>query len=164
MSWFWWAGATLSLQWWLLLSWSPAQGLMGFSSCCAWAQELQLIGSRTQAQWLWHPGLVALWHVRSSQTGDWTHVSCTGRQTSPLSHQGSPELSFDTCVGGASLMAQWERICLPVQERWVLSLGWEDSSREGNGNPLQFSCLGNPRDRGAWRAIVHSLVKELDPT
>ena len=61
-------------------------------------------------------------------------------------------------------MAQWERICLPVQEMWVRSLGWEDSSREGNGNPLQFSCLGNPTDRGAWRAIVQSDAKELDPT
>ena len=28
------------------------------------------------------------------------------------------------------------------------------SSGEGNGNPLQFSCLGNPMDRGAWRATV----------
>ena len=26
---------------------------------------------------------------------------------------------------------------------------------EGNGNPLQYSCLGNPKDRGAWRATVH---------
>ena len=30
----------------------------------------------------------------------------------------------------------------------------------GNGNPLQYSCLGNPRDRGAWRA-GYSLAKEL---
>ena len=29
------------------------------------------------------------------------------------------------------------------------------SPREGNGNPLQYSCLENPRDRGAWRATVH---------
>ena len=29
------------------------------------------------------------------------------------------------------------------------------SSGEGNGNPLQYSCLGNPMDRGAWRAAVH---------
>ena len=26
---------------------------------------------------------------------------------------------------------------------------------EGNGNPLQYSCLGNLMDRGAWQAIVH---------
>ena len=29
------------------------------------------------------------------------------------------------------------------------------SSGEGNGAPLQYSCLENPMDRGAWRAIVH---------
>ena len=30
---------------------------------------------------------------------------------------------------------------------------------EGNGNPLQYSCLGNPMDRGAWWATVHGVVK-----
>ena len=29
------------------------------------------------------------------------------------------------------------------------------SSGEGNGNPLQYSCLGNLMDRGAWQATVH---------
>ena len=29
----------------------------------------------------------------------------------------------------------------------------------GNGNPLQYSCLENPMDRGAWRATVHSVAK-----
>ena len=32
------------------------------------------------------------------------------------------------------------------------------SPREGNGNPLQYSCLGNPMDRGAWRATVHGVA------
>ena len=41
-------------------------------------------------------------------------------------------------------------------------LGWENSLAEGNGNPLQYSCLGNPMDRGAWWATVHRVVKELD--
>ena len=35
---------------------------------------------------------------------------------------------------------------------------------EGNGNPLQYSCLGNPMDRGAWQATVHGFAKELDTT
>ena len=38
------------------------------------------------------------------------------------------------------------------------------SSGEGNGNPLQYSCLENPMDRGAWRAPVHGVIKESDPT
>ena len=34
---------------------------------------------------------------------------------------------------------------------------------EGNGNPLQYSCLRNLMDRGAWRATVHGIAKkELD--
>ena len=35
---------------------------------------------------------------------------------------------------------------------------------EGTGNPLQYSCLGNPMDRGAWWARVHEMAKELDTT
>ena len=35
---------------------------------------------------------------------------------------------------------------------------------EGNENPLQYSCLENPMDRGAWRATVHGVAKEADMT
>ena len=41
----------------------------------------------------------------------------------------------------------------------VGDLGWEDSPREDNGNPLQYSCLENPLDRGAWQATVHGFAK-----
>ena len=34
----------------------------------------------------------------------------------------------------------------------------------GKGNPLQYSCLENPMDRGAWRATVHGSHKESDTT
>ena len=34
----------------------------------------------------------------------------------------------------------------------------------GNSNPLQYSCLGNPMDRGAWWATAHGVKKELDTT
>ena len=33
------------------------------------------------------------------------------------------------------------------------------SPGEGNGNLLQYSCLGNPMDRGAWWAIVHGVTR-----
>ena len=35
------------------------------------------------------------------------------------------------------------------------------SPGEGNGNPLQYSCIGNPMDRGAWRPTVHGISKSL---
>ena len=51
------------------------------------------------------------------------------------------------------------------QEIRVRALGGEDSPGGGHGNPLQYSCLGNPMDRGAWRATVHrGITKMLDMT
>ena len=42
--------------------------------------------------------------------------------------------------------------------------GWRRFPGEGNGNPLQYSCLENSTDRGAWRATVHGVAEELDTT
>ena len=39
----------------------------------------------------------------------------------------------------------------------------ERSPGEGNGNPLHYSCLGNPVNRGAWQSTVHGFT-ELDTT
>ena len=44
----------------------------------------------------------------------------------------------------------------------VLVLGLGRSSGGGNGNPLQYSCLENPVDRGTWWATVHTVAKEAD--
>ena len=38
------------------------------------------------------------------------------------------------------------------------------SPREGNGNPLQYSCLENPKDRGAWQARQSMGLQEPDTT
>ena len=40
-----------------------------------------------------------------------------------------------------------------------LTPGWERLPGAGHGNPLQYSCLENPIDRGAWWAIVHGVAK-----
>ena len=40
---------------------------------------------------------------------------------------------------------------------WIPGLG--RSPGEGNSNPLQYSCLENPMDRGAWRATIHTVAK-----
>ena len=41
----------------------------------------------------------------------------------------------------------------------VRSLGQEDPLEERIGNPLQYSCLENPMDRGAWQATVHGVAR-----
>ena len=38
------------------------------------------------------------------------------------------------------------------------------SPGKGNGNPLEYSCLGNPMDRGTWQAAIHGVTKESDTT
>ena len=49
--------------------------------------------------------------------------------------------------------------------RDVVSIpGLERPPGEGNGHPLQYSCLENPMDRGAWGATVHGGCKDSDTT
>ena len=65
-----------------------------------------------------------------------------------LVHLGAP---------GTSLIAQRVRNLPAVQETWVWSMG--RFSGEGNSNLLQYSCLENPMDRGAWWATVCGVMK-----
>ena len=58
-------------------------------------------------------------------------------------------------AGGASIVKN-----LPANAEDIRDMGstpgLERSPGGGNSNPLQYSCLENPTDRGAWQAIVHS--------
>ena len=74
-------------------AWSTGSGRAGFSSGSMQAQQLQLRGSRVLAQKLWHTGLVAPWHVKSS----WTRVNhCTTREVF-LTHSYIP-LQLLSCL------------------------------------------------------------------
>ena len=54
---------------------------------------------------------------------------------------------------------------LPANAGDAVSIpGSGKSLGEGSDNPLQYSCLGNPMDRGAWWATVHGVAKKLDMT
>ena len=55
------------------------------------------------------------------------------------------------CQGTKILYATWPKIKINSCLYW--SLG------EGNGTPLQYSCLENPMDGGAWSAAVHEVAK-----
>ena len=74
------------------------------------------------------------------------------------------ESSLD-CVGTKkSKMASWTKkeTCILMTDFDSLDLAMtvsEGLPGEGNGNPLQYSCLENPMDRGAWQATVHGVAK-----
>ena len=62
-------------------------------------------------------------------------------------------------------MAQMVKSLPAIQETQVQSLGCEDPLEKTMAtNPLQYSCLQNPMDRGAWQATVHGVAKESDTT
>ena len=83
----------------------------------------------------------------------YSRVSQPPVYTYPLS------FGFPSLLLWASLVAQTVKNLSAIQETQFQSLGQEDSPGEGNGNSLQYSCLGNPMDRGAWWATVHGVTK-----
>ena len=58
----------------------------------------------------------------------------------------------------ASLVAQVVKNLPAMQETQSLIPELGRSPGEGNGNPLQYSCLEKPMDRGAWQATVHGVT------
>ena len=82
-------------------------------------------------------------------------------------HTSCPEIADDLVEGRDSLVAQMvknppakkkkESTC-DAGDR-VQSLDWADPLEEGHSNPLQYSCLQNAMDRGAWRVTVHRVAK-----
>ena len=75
----------------------------------------------------------------------------------------SPEINFgiityiSLCLGFPCGSDNKESACSAGDPDLIPGLG--KSPGEGNGNPLQYSCLENPMDRGAWRATVHGVAK-----
>ena len=62
--------------------------------------------------------------------------------------------NWATCNNGSDSK---ESACNAGDPSLIPELGW--SPGEGNGNPLQYSCLENSRDRGVWQATVHGVAK-----
>ena len=73
-----------------------------------------------------------------------------------------PDLSQSLCqttAFEASLVAQLVKNPSDNAGDLGLITGLGRSPGEGNGNPLQYSCLGNPMGKGAWQAIVHRVAR-----
>ena len=78
----------------------------------------------------------------------------------PLSHMGSPPTIYDRRFPAGSVVKN-----LPANAGNAgLIPGSKRSPGEGNSKPLQYSCLGNPMDRGTPWATVQGVPKESDTT
>ena len=82
--------------------------------------------------------------------------SIPGLGRSPGEGMGSP-LQYSW----ASLMAQTVKNLPAVWENWVRYLGWEDPSEEGMATHSNILTWRISMDRGAWRATVHGVAKNL---
>ena len=63
------------------------------------------------------------------------------------------------CASQVALVVKNPSVNAGNQEMYVWSLGLEKSPGGGHRNPLQYSCLKNPMDRGAWQATVHRVTQ-----
>ena len=70
---------------------------------------------------------------------------------------GNPHISFSKLGWGTFVMQGRLDIC--IQSLCLFTHAYSSIIREGNGNPLQYSCLESPVDGGAWWAAVHGVAK-----
>ena len=68
-------------------------------------------------------------------------------------------LKFSQCNSEDTKVSPWYKLYTAKYCSLGQIPGSGRSPEEGNGNPLQYSCLENPMNRGAWRATVHGVAK-----
>ena len=126
---------------------------------CWWAQSKLPLTS-----------LIEIWHMLKRKIIDSGHKgNSASNNAQKINHSIWQKCTFDShpVSRRASLVAQRLKRLPAMQETRVWSLGREDplekemgrSPGEGNGNPLQYSCLGNSMDRWAWWPTVHGAAK-----
>ena len=82
---------------------------------------------------------------------------CSGKKLGTLILLDKMRISDFRSLGFPHRSVSKESACNAGDAGSIPGLG--RSPGEGNGNPLQYSCLENPIDRGAWRATVHGVAK-----
>ena len=75
-----------------------------------------------------------------------------------MQERKDPNWLFSVCISDVSAwLSDKESTCQAGDAYSISELG--RSPGEGNGNPLQYYCLGDPLERGAWWVIVHGVTK-----
>ena len=85
---------------------------------------------------------------------------CSKTQCVELGYKFKADLTVE--LGLPWWLSGKEHVCQAGDKGLIRGLG--RSPGEGNGNPFQYSCLGNLTNRGAWQATIHGVAKELDKT
>ena len=100
----------------------------------------------------WRQILYQLSHKGSPRILEWVAYPFSRRASQPRNWTGV------SCIAGG-FFTKWA-MREAVQCRWPGFNPWiGKSSRGGHGNPLQYSCLENGMDRGAWQTTVHGITK-----
>ena len=105
------------------------------------ARTLEWVAISFSSAWKWKVKVKSLSHAGLLAT-PWT-----------AAYQAPPSVGF-------SKQEYWSGVPLPspIHTHIQAQIG------EGDGNPLQYSCLENPTDKGAWRATIHGVAKSWTPT
>ena len=134
-----------------------------------WTEEPGRLQSMGSLSWTWLSDFILSFHFHALETEMATHSSVLAwripgmGEPGGLLSMGSRRVGHDwsdLAVAGSS--DHKESACNAGDPGLIPGLG--RSPGERNGNPLQYSCLENPMDRGAWRAIAHGFTKESDTT
>ena len=129
-------------------------------------------GGRWWGCWIWFrclllgdllcPSSFNLFDNRTSGATWWQLLRPTGQKPMGVS---ATHTSVPWTI--ASCLSPWKWTCYKSDRTIIKKFLFKDyifplskqSMGEGNGNPLQYSCLENPMDRGAWQATVHGVTR-----
>ena len=98
----------------------------------------------------------------SSRPRDRTHVSCIAGGSLPLSHLDGPasrKPGGNSFTLSTNIQSSFHERKERNREKDIFLFIWNGNHIKGNGNPLQYLCLENSIDRGAWKATVHGVTK-----
>ena len=131
---------------------------------CSWRDScggLVVLWLRLHAPNAGGPGLVPDRRTRS-HTPQLKILHAAARRSSTPQLRLSTAKSIKKKYSEHPWWLSWWQTCLPVQGDARDAGSIPESRRspgEGNGNPLQYSCLKDPTDRGTWQATVHGFAK-----
>ena len=117
---------------------------------CVWERERERERERDRQRLTFH--WLSYWNLMAWLQNVFCNFVCNILSFIPV------VLSFPD--GSESIWGGKESTCQCRRRVFYPLVGWQ-SPGEGDGNPLQYSCLGNPMDRGARRAIVRGVTKSL---